>query len=167
MQAVGKFDKQSTNIVVQRCKHLFIIIYLLRRFILLLFLLCYHIYKKCHVIAITLFYIIDGVLCIFGYIVQKSGNNRIRSQSQLVGYNARNSQRMHYIGLTRFTPLFLMCLFCKEICILYTCNILFRQTSCQRFEQLLHSAIDFLIFHSNKKNTAILYTAYQAKVRIC
>ena len=103
MQAVGQFDKDGTDVVMQRVEHLLEVFHLLGRFILHFFLFRHDSDQVGDIGTKTCLYIIECKRRIFGHVVQKRSNHRIRPQLQFFGHNPCHCYRMYNIGCTTFT----------------------------------------------------------------
>ena len=145
VQAVTEFDKQGTDIVVDRVKHLLEIVNLLANLIFSRVLLGQDIDKESDILAKSRTNILNRIISILNHIMQQSRHDAIGTEVQLYQCRTCHTDWMSDIRDTTLSHLACMCLGCQLVSGLYPIQI----GSRKEFGRPLHKLCMHLIDHAH------------------
>jgi hypothetical protein len=109
MKTVSKLDEHGTYVVLHGLKELAEVLHLLGIDLLLDLTLGHDIDQMGDIVTETLADIIQGIVSVLYYVVEKRSNDRVCSQFKFVGHDLCHSNRMYDIGESGAASLLLMC----------------------------------------------------------
>ena len=145
VHTIGQFDEQSTNIVVDRVKHVLEVVDLLRNLVVAVRILGQHAHQVRHVFAETGTKVFHRVVGVLHHVVKQRCHHGIGLQSKFDQRNTRHGYRVGDIWDAALSDLFRVRLGCQVVGGLDARDIVSRQQFMHAFEELPALFLDNLL----------------------